>query len=583
VTSPNAHSSSLEIARTILDGFDAHYSRFRETSRLARDRFERAAWAESRTASRERIGMYDQRVKETVAAVRARFTAMGREEALWRQIKVDYIGLLYGEGHMQPECAETFFNSVTRRLLDRRYYDNALIFARPAISTEHLEGREDTYRCYYPAPDRDLVDAFRAILTSFDLRTPMQDLERDLARIQHAVDERYPDGFNRHVNFQIQVLSSLFFRNKAAYVVARVINGASTYPVVIPLLQDDAGRVFVDALLLDPREIGLVMSLGRAYFMVDMEVPSAYVDFLVAIAPTKPRAELYTMLGLQKQGKTLFFRDLGAHLRHSTDTFVLAPGVKGMVMLVFTLPSYPYVFKLIRDWFAPPKDSDRRTVMDRYDFVKLRDRVGRMSDTLEFAHVALPRARIDPTLLEEMVRLTPESVEIGDDQVVLSHLYIERRLTPLDMYLASEEPERARAAVVEYGNAIRELAGANVFPGDLLLKNFGVTRYGRVVFYDYDEICELTDCRFRRMPGPRHPDDETASEPWFSVESNDVFPEQFPTFLLPPGLPRDTFMGAHGDLAEASTWTAMQERVRAGLQDDLYPYPQEARFSLRFG
>lgn len=578
---------STDIAQAILDGFDTHYRLFRATSFKAKDRFERADWASVREAQRARIGMYDQRVGEAVLAVTSRFPTVGREEALWKRIKVEYIALLYDVDHKQPECAETFFNSVARRLIDRRHYNNNFIFDRPVMSTEHLDGDEPAFRCYYPAGD-DLTDSFRKILASFELKNEFQDLERDLDYLRRAVGEQFSGTWTRHRNFQIQVLVSLFFRNKAAYVVARVINGSSTFPVVVPLLQDRERRLFVDTILLDKINIGRVLSVGRSYVMVDMEVPSAYVEFLTTVAPTKPKAELYTVLGLQKQGKTLFFRDLRQHLRSSSDTFVLAPGTKGMVMLVFTLPSYPYVFKVVRDWFEPPKDADRRDVIAKYDFVKQHDRVGRMADTLEFAHVAFPRDRLDPVLLAELERLAPSQLESlegsreGDGQIVLEHLYIERRMTPLNLFLETANEQRTRDAIDEYGKAIRELAGANIFPGDLLLKNFGVTRYGRVVFYDYDELCELTECRFRRLPKPRDDEEEMASDPWFFVEKNDVFPEQFPTFLLPPGTPRDIFMSLHGDLADAGYWIAQQDRVKAGIQDDLFPYAESLRFSNRY-
>ncbi|MBX3191791.1 MAG: bifunctional isocitrate dehydrogenase kinase/phosphatase [Labilithrix sp.] len=572
---------STDIAQAILEGFDKHYGLFRETSFNAKSRFERADWAAVREAGRARIGMYDQRVGEAVEAVTHRFPSAGREESLWQRIKIEYIGLLLEADHKQPECAETFFNSVARRLLDRRYYNNDFIFGRPALSTEHLEGERPAYRCYYPETN-DLTESFRDVMRSTGLANDFQDLERDLGYARQAVSEAFPASWTRHKNFQIQVLESPFYRNKAAYVVGRVINGSSTYPVVVPLLQDANKKLYVDTVLLDHVNVGRVFSLGRAYFMVDMEVPSAYVDFLASIAPTKPRAELYTLVGLQKQGKTLFFRDLQQHLRHSSDTFVLAPGTKGMVMVVFTLPSYPYVFKVIRDWFEPPKDADRKLVEERYDFVKQHDRVGRMADTLEFAHVAFPRARLDPALLAELQRVAPKALEIAGDKVVVEHLYIERRLTPLDLFLASADAERTREALAEYGNAIRELANANIFPGDLLLKNFGVTRYGRVVFYDYDELCELTDCRFRTIPRPRDDDDEMSSDPWFSVDKNDVFPEQFPTFLIPEGRQRDIFMSLHADLADARFWAAQQERVRAGVQEDLFPYAEEMRFCRRY-
>lgn len=570
---------STEIAQTILEGFDKHYRLFRNAAKTAKEHYEHADWPAARRLAQDRIDMYDERVAEAVVAVAERFPAAGREENLWPTIKRAYIGLLHD--HMQPECAETFFNSVARRVLDRRYYRNEYIFDRPAVSTEHLEGVEPTYLCFYPQ-DHELRQTFFDILRSFDLKSPFQDLERDVEHLLRATNERFPPPWPRRPNFQLQILSSLFFRNKAAYVVGRFVNGTSTQGFVVPLLKDEQNRIYVDALLFDEKDVGRIFSLGRAYFMVDMEVPSAYIEFLQGFMPNRPKSELYTMVGLQKQGKTLFFRDLQYHLNHSSDAFVIAPGTKGMVMICFTLPSFPHVFKVIRDWFAPPKDTDRLRVEERYLFVKRHDRVGRMADTLEYAYVAFPADRFDAALLDELERLAPSTVERDGDRVVIRHLYTERRLVPLDVYLQSADEAHARAAVRDYGHALRDLAGANIFPGDLLLKNFGVNRYGRVVFYDYDELCSLTDCRFRSLPTARSDDDEFAGEPWFAIEPNDVFPEQFPRFLFPEGPLRDWFLDEHADLSEAHTWRTQQERVLAGIQEDLFPYAREERFSVRY-
>lgn len=527
--------------------------------------------------------MYDQRVREGVDAVHMALEGLVLEEAIWPAIKRAYIGMLHE--HHQPECAETFFNSVARRVLDRRYYRNDYIFRRPAISTEHLDGEEPTYRCYYPE-GLDLRPAFRQAIEAFGLHRDFADLDRDVEWMGRAVSDHFPEGWERRPNFQVHVLRSLFFRNKGAYAVGRVVNGSSITPFIVPLLQDDSGKVYVDTILLDRKNVGRLFSLGRVYFFVDMEVPSAYVEFLQSIVPSKSKAELYTMVGLGKQGKTLFFRDLEQHLKHSTDTFVLAEGTKGMVMVVFTLPSFPYVFKVIRDWFPPPKDIDRKGVEERYKFVKLHDRVGRMSDTLEYQHVAFPIERLDKALIEELEKLAPSVLERDGDQMVIRHLYIERRLIPLDVYLKKVEsdPEKQRAAIDEYGRALKELAGANIFAGDLLLKNFGLTRYGRIVFYDYDELCELTDCRFRTMPRPRDDIEEMAASDsgWFNVEKGDVFPEQFPTFLFPPGPQRDIFMELHGDLATAAWWREQQERLHVGIQEDLFAYSEKMRFINRF-
>lgn len=573
-----------EIARSILDGFDKHYRLFREISAAAKGRFERSDWAGVRDASQRRIQFYDQRVREACSVIVERFPTASTDESLWPLIKQAYIGLLYD--HLQPECAETFFNSVACRVLHRRYYHNQYIFWRPAVSTEHLRGSQPAYRAYYDQRG-SLVSTLRRAIAGYELDGVWEDLDRDLAHLERAVRDHFRGTWRTQANFQIQVLSSLFYRNKAAYLVGRALNGDQQIPFVVPILKSAKDELFLDALLLSPVDIGRLFSLARAYFMVDAEVPSAYVTFLSSLLPRRSRAELYTMLGLQKQGKTLFYRDLFEHLAHSDDRFVLAQGVKGMVMIVFTLPSFPYVFKVVRDWFPPPKDTDREKVKEKYLLVKMHDRVGRLADTLEYSDVAFPLDRFDPSVVEELRTLAPSITEIDGDRLVIEHLYIERRMVPLDIYLKGADEAKARDAIRDMGNAIRELADANIFPGDLLLKNFGVTRYGRVVFYDYDEIGYLTEHRFRRLPQVKDDDDDMwgdgRSEPSFYVGPHDIFPEQFPTFMFSEPWQRAQFMELHGELADARFWIERQERCRAGVQGDIFPYPGTTRFSARYG
>ena len=569
-----------QIASEILRGFDKHYTLFREVSSAAKDRFERADWAAAREANRKRIHMYDQRVREAVQIVSERFPLATVEDVIWPHVKQAYFQLLYE--HKQPECAETFYNSVACRVLDRRYYRNEYIFWRPAISTEYLAGPTLDYRSFYDRGE-GLHGTLRDVVLSYQLRGEWQDLERDLRHLERAIAEHFGGPWVSEVDFQIQALSSLFYRNKAGYLCGRARNGYREYPFVVPILKDERGAMYLDALLLSAQDIGRVFSLARAYCMVDMEVPAAFVQFVSSMLPRKPRSEIYTLVGLQKQGKTLFYRDLQHHLRLSTDEFVVAPGTRGMVMAVFTLPSFPYVFKLIRDWFPPPKDVDRADVEAKYLLVKHHDRVGRMSDSLEYSHVAFPLERFDPALVEELQTIAGSQIKIEGDQLIVKHLYIEKRLVPLDLFLQRADRERARAAIREYGNAIKELAGANIFAGDLLLKNFGVTRFGRVVFYDYDEIGYLTDFKFRRIPQARDYDDEMSADPWFSIGPHDVFPEQFPTFLFSDPEHRQAFLELHGDLMDPAWWIATQDKCRRGDQDDIFPYSESLRFSERFG
>jgi len=299
--------------------------------------------------------------------------------------------------------------------------------------------------------------------------------------------------------------------------------------------------------------------------------------------PHKPASELYTMVGLQKQGKTLFYRDFLHHLRHSTDKFVIAPGIKGLVMSVFTLSSYPYVFKMIKDVIPYPKETDREQIKGKYQLVKMHDRVGRMADTWEYSHVALPRARFHPDLIRELMQMCPSQLELDAATVVLKHVYIERRMTPLNMYLQHATDAELDVAIRGYGQAIKDLAAANIFPGDMLYKNFGVTRLGRIVFYDYDEIEYMTDCNFRRIPPAPSEEAEMSDEPWYRVEKGDVFPENWPPFLLGDARIRAALLKYHADLFAPEFWQARKERIQRGLLEDIFPYPAERRFEQRYG
>ncbi len=569
-----------DIAATILAGFDKHYSMFRDISAAAKDRFERSAWAETGEANRARIRLYDERVAEATAQVARLFDNRVADDAIWPDVKLVYIGLLHE--HMQPECAETFYNSVVCRLLHRRYYQNQFIFFRPAISTEHLEGEARTYNCWYPKT-LGLDGSIRAMLESFDIACPWQDIERDVAQIEQVFSEKFASRQTLHPNHQLQALSSLFFRNKAAYIIGREINGHAVTPFVIPLLKSRSGALFADALLTDEATISRLFSFSRAYFMVDMEVPSAYVQFLRSLMPVKPKLELYSLLGLQKYGKTLFYRDLHHHLDYSTDNFIVAPGIRGMVMLVFTMPSLHFVFKVIKDRFEQPKESNRDEVKSKYQLVKNHDRVGRLADTLEYSDVALPIDRIDPELLKELQDNCQSSIEVDGDELIVRHVYIERRMIPLNEFINVANDEDKAAAIDGYGQAIRDLASANIFPGDMMLKNFGVTDSGRVVFYDYDEIVYMTECNFRSEPPTPPWIDDLGSEPWYSVQAGDVFPEQFRQFFFADDESRETFYRNHKDLIDPAYWNERKQLALEGRLPDVFPYPVGERFCNRFG
>lgn len=585
--------SPMQVAEIILEGFNRHYSLFRYSAQRAKTLFEAGDWRRIQQLSSERIEYYDTRVRECVTRLGSELRAAAGAppstggnvvltpelQAFWQRVKAAYVDLL--ADHRQPECAETFFNSVSCRILHRDYYHNDFLFVRPAVATDYLDGRLPSYRAYYPLT-QGLEASIAEMLAGFGLAAPLEDLPRDarlLARKAlralrltlpgHATHRLAPDC-------QIQVLNGLFFRNKGAYAVGRLINHGTTHPFAIALLRRPSGHVYADALLLGENDLSALFSFTRAYFLVDMETPAAYVSFLASLMPRKPKAELYTTIGLQKQGKTLFYRDFLQHLGHSHDKFDIAPGIHGLVMVVFTLPSYPYVFKLIRDRIAKP-DMDHATVRRKYLLVKKHDRVGRMADTWEYSQVALPRARFSEGLLGELRKEVPGLLEESEERIVLRHVYIERRMTPLNLYLRRAGDGALESAVKGYGDAIRELAAANIFPGDMLYKNFGVTRLGRVVFYDYDEIQHMTEMNFRVIPPAPNEEAELSGEPWYPVDVNDVFPEEFRYFLLGDPRVKSAFLKHHADLLEPAWWQACRARVAQGRMEDIFPYAPDRR------
>jgi isocitrate dehydrogenase kinase/phosphatase len=564
---------SMAAAKTLLAGFDRHYALFRYNAQQAKQRFEAGDFHAIRELSRERIAFYDQRVREAYEQMRTQFGDSVKTVEFWQEVKRRFTQLI--SDHRQPELAETFFNSVTTKLLDREYFRNDILFVRPQISTEYLDSDPPSYRVYYPK-QRGLKRTLLDIAVDIGLACPWEDISRDLRFVQRAVCERLERPWNSQADLQLHVLRSLFFRNKGAYLIGRIVNDGDPIPFAVAIMRGRSGRLVIDTVLFAPEQISVLFSFARSYFMVDMEVPSAYVQFLRTLLPHKAKSELYTMLGLHKQGKTLFYRDLLLHLKHSSDRFKIADGIKGLVMLVFTLPSFPYVFKIIKD--KRSKDVTREHIESKYLLVKVHDRAGRMADTWEYSNVDFPRARFESSLIDEIREFAPSMIVEMGDRIVLRHLYIERRMIPLNLYLEHSTEAETDQAIKEYGDAIKQLVGADIFPGDMLYKNFGMTRQRRVVFYDYDEIQYLNECNFRKIPPPRTPEDEMASEPWYTVGPNDVFPEEFEIFLLGQPRLRQAFMRYHADLLTQEYWAGQQERINRGMLEDVYPYPDHLRF-----
>ncbi len=548
--------------------FRAYQSRFQALTRLAGRRFERREWSAAQHDAVERLDLYSRVVGEALAELGGVLGERIHHRPVWTALRAAYASRIRPRGDV--ELAETFFNSLTRRIFHTVGVDPTVEFVAPEWA-DHDRGWTSAVTVTF-ARSGPVDELVRRVLEHFRLEPGYEDEDRDVRRIAAALAERLPGRPPR----ALELARSVFYRNKGAYLVGRLVTDDGAFPLVIALV-NDTGRIEADAVLVDENEVSIVFSFARSYFCVEMERPRELVDFLRAIMPRKPAAELYNAVGLNKHGKTELFRSLLRHLEATDDRFEIAPGQRGMVMCVFTLPGFDVVFKVIRDRFEYPKTVTHDEVREKYRLVFRHDRAGRLVDAQEFEHLEFDRRRFSDALLRELSSLASETVTIKAGTVVIRHLYTERRLTPLDVFLRDADPDAARHAVVDYGQVLRDLAATNIFPGDMLLKNFGVSRHGRLIFYDYDELCLLTDCNFRELPPPRDDGEESAGEPWFYVGERDIFPEEFRSFLGLRGELLEAFLEAHEELLHVGFWHRMQDKHRHGEVLDIFPYRASRR------
>ncbi|MET0289384.1 MAG: bifunctional isocitrate dehydrogenase kinase/phosphatase [Pseudoxanthomonas sp.] len=572
---PDPAQRAQAISRVIFDAFEDYHARFADITRRARARFEQRDWAGTRQDAIERIALYDHCIAECRLRLQAALLGHAHDHALWRAIRMRFARRI--DGLIDQELYKTFYNTLTRRFFGTRGVDASVEFValdvEPTAAITHPVARHT-----YAVSERRPADAFAQVLVDVRLGVPYAHRMRCAAAIAVRLQDDLAHWGPQPVR-QVELLETVFYRERRAYLVGRVFGEQRFSPCIIALVHGADG-LKVEAVLTRHADVGHLFGISRSYFHADLPTVGDAVVFLRSLLPLKPLDELYTVLGRAKQGKTERFRIFFRHFaEHPDEQLVHADGTPGMVMAVFTLPSYPLVFKLIRDRFAWPKQMSRKDVEDKYSLVFHLDRVGRLLDAQPYRALRFPRARFSHALLAELMDTCAGSLTADGEDLIIDLCYVQRRLRPLNLYLREQTPEAARAAAIDYGQAIVDMASNNIFPGDMLLKNFGVSRHGRAVFYDYDELCLVTDCHFRDWPQASSPEEQMADEPWFHVAPKDVFPERFPLFMGLPSAQLDALKATHGALFRPQWWRDLQARLAAGEYPDAPPYPAALRLA----
>ncbi|GAC1306482.1 MAG: bifunctional isocitrate dehydrogenase kinase/phosphatase [Steroidobacteraceae bacterium] len=555
------------VADLIAEHFRLYNEEFGRITRRAARNFLAEDWQAAQVDAVARIELYDERVTRCVRVLAGELQARCTDAVLWAQAKRDF-DLLVAR-RPDSDFYRTFFNSVSRET-----------FGTVGVNTEAEFCATNVGRAAGVVPIRvyrvagSLPLAVSEIIGDLPFGAAIAEPDSAVHRISAEIGRYFEAGRHSVAPESIELIEPVFYRGMEAFAVGRVIGDAAITPLVISFSSSSAG-VQVQSVMLSRADVSSLFGYARSYLHVDLPAVSAAITLLRSFMPRKPVDELFTVLGRAKQGKTERYLALQRHLAASIDSFVHAPGDRGLVMIVFTLPSHDIVFKVIRDRFGPPKTCTREEVMERYEFVFRHDRAGRLVDAQEFKRLRLPKSRFMPALLDELLSDAALSCRIEGDDLIVEHCYIERRLRPLNLFLREAEPAAAEAAIVDYGRALRDLALSNVFPGDLLLKNFGVTSHRRIIFYDYDELGLLSECNFRDLPQATSEEEEQSAEPWFHYGPHDVFPEQWLPFLCIPAALREIFLAHHAELLTASWWRRQQADIEAS--------PYAARISSATG
>jgi isocitrate dehydrogenase kinase/phosphatase len=379
------------------------------------------------------------------------------------------------------------------------------------------------------------------------------------------------------------MLRPVFYRDREAYLVGELMSRGRKLPVVLALRNEETG-IRVDAVLTGKEDMRNILFIStRSTFHVHTDDYREVLSFLDALAPERGHPAMCAVLGFTHPARVALNQRLQRHLRESGERFSRTPGREGTAMVVFAPPSFPYVFKVIRDFSSKAGWTGRARIMDLYRWVHEINRGRLMLDAWLYRNLDFPRRHFDDGVLQELLVSAPNSVRIEGDRIILKHVYAQRRVQPLNQFFEESRDRALREGAIDaLGTFIKDLAGMGLFIGDCygLTANTGLTHGSNVALFDFDDLGPLSRFRFRSTPQLPTEKDEflwntEVDGAWFAVDEFDVLVDEWERYLgVPPDL-RDYFRRRHGDLFTTDYWTGVQRRVAAGEFHYVVPYPAE--------
>ena len=565
----------------ILAAHRGYLAEFNALTAQAKETFENRAWTQGALDAGRRVQLYRDAVNGIWRKLQRLFPERAPDREFWMGARQAFLETAFDK--YEADIALTFLYSTMRLAFDAQ--DTPVEYADDGLAERsHVRSPRRIWRLYRAGPQH-LTRSVVEVLTNCAFRAPFENTERDAALVAERLLAEWTRQIGSGNPRDLQMLEPLFFRDREAYLVGKLRAGSCELPVVFALRHEERG-ITVDAVLAGREDMRNILFVStRSTFHVRTDAYREVLAFLDTLAPERGHPAMCAVLGFTHPARVALNQRLRRHLRETGERFTPTPGRVGMAMVVFSPPSFPYVFKVIRDFSSKQAWMGRAHIMEIYRWVHEMNRGRLMLDAWLYRNLHFPREFFDEQVLRELVANAPSSVRLDGNTVVLKHVYAQRRVQPLSTFFDQVRDRASRERAIDaLGAFIKDLAGMGFFMSDCygLPCNTGLTHASNVALFDFDDLGPILRQHFRETPPLPNEQDELlwnteTDGAWFSVGENDVLVDEWERYLgVPPDL-QNYFREKHGDLFTVDYWDQLQRRILAGKLHFVIPYPPERR------